>query len=450
MVLAHSKSLLRLAASAQICNKLQVRHALPSSAHQYMVSSNRKWPVCLQKFSTKTYISISETQQSDLNITSAKQESEILCTKFSDGTSGEFPYCWLRDNCQCSQCYDHKSFTRRLVLDDWNENDHPISIQLDGGGVIVNWESGHISHYEAKWLQERAFTPTSRSIKRQELALQKELWGPDVAIKSFEYNAVLNDDKVLLEWLINMEKTGVTVIKNTPRKPQASFSIVNKVGFIKPTHYGTHYPIRNKIGANSLAYTDSRLGMHNDLPYYNYVPGIIFLHCITQFTGPGGENDLADGFWVAKYLQQNHPEEYKTLTETGVYFWNKGSALVAQETTEFYKLLNIPMIVLDKEGKPIRVNNSQLRDSYLDIPVEKVKPWYNALRLYNKVMEQESTRLKLNNGEILVMDNTRLLHGRTAYDGAVGERYMDQVYLDWDEALSRRRVLQEKYGSCYS
>lgn len=47
---------------------------------------------------------------------------------------------------------------------------------------------------------------------------------------------------------------------------------------------------------------------------------------------------------------------------------------------------------------------------------------------------------------MLVMDNTRLLHGRTAYDGALGERYMDQAYLDWDGALSRRRVLQERLG----
>lgn len=42
------------------------------------------------------------------------------------------------------------------------------------------------------------------------------------------------------------------------------------------------------------------------------------------------------------------------------------------------------------------------------------------------------------------MDNTRLLHGRTAYEGGKGERYMDQTYLDWDEALSTRRVLQER------
>lgn len=385
------------------------------------------------------------SQQSSPGITSATNDTDFLRVKFSDGTTGDFPYCWLRDNCQCPRCYDNKSFTRRLVLDDWSDEDRPLDVQVDKGGVMISWDSGHISHFEQRWLQERSFTSISRSKKRHELALEKELWGPDVNIQTFDYRAILSDDKALLDWLIVMEKMGISVIQNTPKKPQASFEIVNKVGFIKPTHYGIHYPIRNKVGANSLAYTDSKLGMHNDLPYYEYVPGIIFLHCITQFTGPGGENDLADGFWVAKYLKEHHPQEYNILTETPVYFWNKGSALVEQETTEFHKLLNIPMIVLNRDGKVIRVNNSQLRDSFLDVPAEKVKSWYKALRLYNKIMYQEATRFKLQDGETLVMDNTRLLHGRTAYDGALGERYMDQVYLDWDEALSKRRVLQEKY-----
>ncbi|XP_042205656.1 gamma-butyrobetaine dioxygenase-like [Homarus americanus] len=368
-----------------------------------------------------------------------------LLVEFSDGTREEFPYCWLRDNCQCPRCYDETSFTRRLTLDDWDHTDHPIQAQVSEGGMILQWSSGHHSHYKAQWLQKRAFNLTPRAVKRAKLALKKDLWGPDFKLTTFDYEELVGDEKVLLQWLVTMEKVGVTIITNTPREPRACFNIINKVGFVKPTHYGVHYPIRNKLGANSLAYTDSKLGMHNDLPYYEYVPGIIFLHCITQFTGEGGENDLTDGFHVAEYMRRHHPQEYELLTDTPVYFWNKGSALVEQETTEFYKLLNIPMIVVNRKGEVMRVNNSQLRDSYLDLPPHQVAPWYSALRLYNRVIEEQAIRNKLNDGETMVMDNTRLLHGRTAYNGAVGERYMDQVYLDWDEAVSTRRVLQEKY-----
>ena len=80
-------------------------------------------------------------------------------------------------------------------------------------------------------------------------------------------------------------------------------------------------------------------------PVTCFPPQIIFLHCITQFEGKGGENDLADGFHVADYLKQFHPVEYRILTETPVYFWDKGVAQVKQETTEYHKIVNIPIIV---------------------------------------------------------------------------------------------------------
>lgn len=51
----------------------------------------------------------------------------------------------------------------------------------------------------------------------------------------------------------------------------------------------------------------------------------------------------------------------------------------------------------------VRVNNSQLRDSHLDLPPETVSDWYRALRLYNEVMERLSIRLKLNDGGFLVV-----------------------------------------------
>ncbi|XP_068228654.1 gamma-butyrobetaine dioxygenase-like [Palaemon carinicauda] len=442
MALIYSRNLRCLPSALKLF--MQLQHSAPLVTKSLSTLDKSVKVSC--QFSTQTHSTV-EIEQKSIEITTATNDEEFLEVKFTDGTQGDYPYCWLRDNCQCSQCYDHTSFTRRLVLDDWSDEDKPIDVQVDKSGVMITWESGHISHFKPLWLQERSFSNQLRSKKRYELALEKELWGPDVKIQNFDYNAILSDDKALLDWLVIMEKMGITVVKNTPQKPQASFEIINKVGFIKQTHYGTHYPIRNKTGANSLAYTDNKLGMHNDLPYYEYVPGIIFLHCITQFTGHGGENDLADGFWVAEYLKKHHPKEYNILTETPVYFWNKGSALVKQETTEFHKLLNIPLIVLNQDGKVTRVNNSQLRDSFLDVPAENVKSWYQSLRLYNKIMYQEATRFKLKDGETLVMDNTRLLHGRTAYDGALGERYMDQVYLDWDEALSKRRVLQEKYGT---
>ncbi|XP_071512585.1 gamma-butyrobetaine dioxygenase-like [Panulirus ornatus] len=376
---------------------------------------------------------------------SALAEGGSVQVEFENGTRGSYPYCWLRDNCQCEGCYDHGSCTRRLVLDDWNHDDHPTHVKVCGGNVVVQWSSGHESCYEGHWLRRRAFTTPARATQRARLALKKVLWGPRFQITSMDYGAIVEDERELLKWLVTLEKEGISLVTSAPTDTHAALTIIEQAGFVKRTHYGTEYPIRNQVVPNSLAYTDSKLGMHNDLPYYHHVPGIIFLHCIKQFSGSGGENDVVDGFHVAEYLRQLHPHEYQTLANTHVYFWNRGSGSVQRQTKDFHKLLKIPLIVLDHHGQVVRVNNSQLRDSYLDLEPHLVEPWYRALRIYNRVMEQQAIRVKLKSGEMLVMDNTRLLHGRTAYSGALGERYMHQVYLDWDEALSKRRVLQEKY-----
>ncbi|ROT61052.1 putative gamma-butyrobetaine dioxygenase-like [Penaeus vannamei] len=195
-----------------------------------------------------------------------------LRVQFGDGSSHDFPSCWLRDNCQCDLCYDHKSFTRKLVLDDWDldPEDYPVLAP----DVRLRWKSGHESLFHGRWLHDRAFSESSRRTQRAFAALDKELWGPGFTVDAFDFEELMEDEATLFKWLVSLEKKGITLIKNTPQEPKACFSIVNKVGFVKPTHYGMHYPIRNKVGANSLAYTDSRLGMHNDLPYYHHVPGV--------------------------------------------------------------------------------------------------------------------------------------------------------------------------------
>ncbi|MPC41954.1 Gamma-butyrobetaine dioxygenase [Portunus trituberculatus] len=243
----------------------------------------------------------SHTHHNAAGVRTADARKEMVEITFTDGSSSFFPYCWLRDNCQCPQCFDSDALCRKLTLEDWQHSDCPTSVQ--------------------------------------------DLWSTEMELPRMDYNGVMHGDKELLDFLVTLEKKGVVVLTDAPREPEAVLTIIKSIGYVKPTHYGTNYPIRSKASASSLAYTDQRLGMHNDLPYFQYVPGIIFLHCITQFEGKGGENDLADGFHVADYLKQFHPKEYHILTNTPVYFWDKGVAQVKQETTEYHKIVNIPIIV---------------------------------------------------------------------------------------------------------
>ena len=49
----------------------------------------------------------------------------------SSGKSGAFPFCWLRQNCQCSECCHQLTKNRTFLMRNLNADDHPISCQVD-------------------------------------------------------------------------------------------------------------------------------------------------------------------------------------------------------------------------------------------------------------------------------------------------------------------------------
>ncbi len=53
------------------------------------------------------------------------------------------------------------------------------------------------------------------------------------------------------------------------------------------------------------------------------------LHCISQVQAEGGENQLADAFYVAQLMEKEYPEHYKTLCTVPVDYSDLG--------TDFYK-----------------------------------------------------------------------------------------------------------------
>jgi hypothetical protein len=48
-------------------------------------------------------------------------------------------------------------------------------------------------------------------------------------------------------------------------------------------------------------------------------------------------------------------------------------------------------------------------------------------------------------GECVIFNNRRVLHGRKAFDAEGGERWLKGAYVDTDVLMSRWRVLNEKY-----
>ena len=91
-------------------------------------------------------------------------ENDRLRATFNDGIETDLPHIWLRDNCQCSKCFNKVALGRKMLLDDLDVRSHPLEVRTNGeGDLTVIWNDGHQSDYSAEWLYKRAFTPQARS-----------------------------------------------------------------------------------------------------------------------------------------------------------------------------------------------------------------------------------------------------------------------------------------------
>ena len=74
---------------------------------------------------------------------------------------------------------------------------------------------------------------------------------------------------------------------------------------------------------------------------------------------------------------------------------------------------------------------------------------YEALKLFNTLSYDDEflVSYKLNEGDIAVFDNLRVMHGRKGYTVSPGEdgaRRLYGCYIDWDEINDRMNVLKKK------
>ena len=75
---------------------------------------------------------------------------------FSDGDTGEYPYVWLRDNCQCSTCFHPVSKSRLFLLRHLDIDVEPTKIQ-----VIKTMSSELTSHLTVVFHKARYIELTS-------------------------------------------------------------------------------------------------------------------------------------------------------------------------------------------------------------------------------------------------------------------------------------------------
>ncbi|KPN88009.1 gamma-butyrobetaine dioxygenase [Pseudomonas nunensis] len=368
-------------------------------------------------------------------LTAVQTLADQVQVTWADGRVSPFHHQWLRDNCPCPLCV--YSVTREQVLEivDVAEDLTPSAAHLEADGCLhVDWQDGHLSRFDPGWLRAHAYDDESRA-ERRAAKPKSLLWKSDLQLPVFDYQALMNDNHALLQWLLAVRDIGLTQVRGVPTEPGSLKLIAQRISFIRESNFGVLFNVQSKADADSNAYTAFNLPLHSDLPTRELQPGLQFLHCLVN-DAEGGESIFVDGFAIAEALRVESPESFQALCEIPVEFRNK-------DRHSDYRCL-APIIALDALGQVSEIRMANFLRGPFDASIDDMPKLYRAYRRFIAMTREARFRVmtRLNPGELWCFDNRRTLHARNAFDPATGARHFQGCYVDRDELLSRILVLQ--------
>jgi gamma-butyrobetaine dioxygenase len=368
---------------------------------------------------------------------SVQQHPDLIEVTWSDQRRSPFHHLWLRDNCPCPVCV--YSVTREQVFEiaDVAENLAAQRAEIDESGALsVRWNDGHQSRFDPGWLRAHAYDDASRA-EQEASRPKKQRWVAGFQLPVFEYQAVMEDDASLLQWLLAVRDTGLSQVRGVPTEQGSLSQVARRISFIRESNFGVLFNVQSKANADSNAYTAFNLPLHSDLPTRELQPGLQFLHCLVN-DASGGDSRFVDGFAIAQALHEEDPQAYRLLCEVAVEFRNK-------DRHSDYRCL-APVIALDARGEVAEVRMANFLRGPFNMAPELMQPYYRAYRRFIEMTRQPRFQFcqRLEAGQLWCFDNRRTLHARDAFDPASGARHFQGCYVDRDELLSRILVLQRQ------
>ena len=103
------------------------------------------------------------------------------------------------------------------------------------------------------------------------------------------------------------------------------------------------------------------------------------------------------------------------------------------------------MIELAPDGELIGIRfNNRSAAPIQDVPFDEMAKYYAAYRRLSEIIDDPTmaVEFKLAPGEAFIVDNTRVLHARSAYASTGGTRWLQGAYADRDGLLSTLSVLE--------
>lgn len=358
---------------------------------------------------------------------------------------------WLRDNCRCAVCY-HAVAEERIIESaaiDLAIQPASVTVNQNAETLDVEWATAdkHTSSFPFAFLaQYSPFSkPAAAAVYEEKLWSVKDMERDLPTLPRLPYARVMESEEGVLEWLELLNTYGFTVLGDVPHGRKRVEEVGRRISIIRNSFWGeSSWDVKDQPDPTSLSLTGGALFPHTDLCFSDSQPGVQFLHCL-EFAADkivGGESTIVDGYFVAEKIRREDPAAFRALTTLNV------THVFSSKKHHFR--FDGPVISLRADGRVRELRYNQALIAPLEVEsTDDARELYRALRVFaNETRSLENLlHWRMKEGELLVFNNRRMLHGRSGYNALNTRRHLEGCYLDYEEFVGRLKKLREAHAN---
>lgn len=379
---------------------------------------------------------------------------------------------WLRERCLESFYVDPDTRQPRIGLHEEVQDLTVATIEASSGsngtckpGFTVTFSDGKSCFYDQRLLHaelrnEVTFLQTKEWDFPSENLWDKSLLAPSV----FEHDEIIGETEQTRKFLSTLISTGLVVVNDVPRVEGECARFGEKFTSVRDTEWGLNFNVRTQPDLNNgaerkdLAYSTHSIGMHIDSPYrIDTPPAYQLLHAIEHCNGAECfvHNTFVDGFKVANDLCASNRQFFDILASTVLRWENNGgddSSFLARKAPiiEIESGGGINANTATSNGCPrvSAINFSAKSGGYApNFPKDQLDIFYQAKRTFSSMLHSEeyTVRLQLYPGALVMFDNRRVLHSRSAIAPSDGARWLQGCYFNRDGIFYNYERMRRKW-----
>lgn len=377
----------------------------------------------------------------DLSVTRATITGRGV-TLSSGGLTADLHPQWLRERSQEPGQVEATNRQRLYTPRDVAERLAVTDCQVDRGGLVVDFSDGHRARLDLDsierslgWVADPEQPPAPEPWTEPLAAF------PYVDWSRIGWSDADADVDAVIEFLTAFYRHGYVVFRNTPTDEGTLRRICDRLGYISGNNFGWIFDVRADPKPTDLAYTAIELLAHTDQPYRQPIPGIQLLHCLRN-EAPGGDSTLVDGLAAANAMRAAEPALHDAVVDVETEWrYDMGTDTVVGRGH---------LIEYDRFGTFRRIRFNTKLDAAVVRPGQDLDAWFEGRRWLTHWLNNPAHQVtfRLEPGDVMFMDNHRVLHGRTAFDPSRGVRHLQGAYIDHDRpdtmyrlAIRRRAAL---------